>query len=123
MLICCYIYFTSILLCVPSYYLACYVITNLIDPLLLSFKLQLIIYILNSNTDKMSTPLKYCRNKDSLRIREWTNEFEHKPFENYTPIARHGSRKIQLVQWLRVCGNFIPERYIMIKIAETLPPA
>ena len=59
----------------------------------------------------------------TLRVKEWTNEFEHKPFENDTPITKHGSRKIQLTQWLRVCGNFIPERYIMIKIAETLPSA
>ena len=71
----------------------------------------------------MRTPLKYCWGKDSLHAREWTNEFEHKQFENGTPIAKHGSHKIQLAQWLRVCGNFIPERYIVIKIAGTLPSA
>ena len=71
----------------------------------------------------MSSLLKYYHGKDSLHVREWTIEFKDKPIENDTPIAKHGSRKIQLTQWLRVCGNFIPERYIMIKIAETLPPA
>ena len=70
----------------------------------------------------MGAPLKYCRGNDSLRVREWMNEFEMKPFEHDTPIAMHGSRKIQLAKWLRLCGNFIPERYVMIKIADTLPP-
>ena len=51
------------------------------------------------------------------------DDFEHKPFVNDTPIAKRGFRKIELAQWLKECGNFIPERYIMIKIAETLPPA
>ena len=71
----------------------------------------------------MGAPLKYCRGHDSLRVREWTDEFERKPFEHDTPISKHGSRKIQLARWLRECGNFIPERYVMIKIAQTLPPA